>query len=89
MKITVDHIPAGRKNRPGKANPCKYVTIHNTGNSSKGADAKAHASYIKGGAAANLPASWHYTVDEKEAYQHIPESETAYHAADGFQSTRP
>jgi N-acetylmuramoyl-L-alanine amidase len=59
------------------------VTIHNTGNASKGAGAKSHAAYVKGDAAANLPVSWHYTVDEKDIYQHLPDSEDAFHAGDG------
>ena len=83
MTIVKDFIPVGRKNRPGKTNPIRYITIHNTGNSSKGANAKSHASYIKGDSAANAPVSWHYTVDETGAYQHLPDNETAYHAGDG------
>jgi len=45
MNIIQDFIPVGRRNRPGKANPTKYVTIHNTGNTSKGSGAKNHAAY--------------------------------------------
>ena len=83
MTIIQDFIPKGRKNRPGKTNPMKYITIHNTGNTAKGSTAKSHASYIKGDTAANAPVSWHYTVDEAGAYQHLPDNETAYHAGDG------
>ncbi len=78
--ITQDLIPTGRKNRPGKTNPMKYITIHNTGNTSKGAGAKNHASYLKSTGDA---VSWHYTADESAVYQHIPDNETAYHAGDG------
>jgi N-acetylmuramoyl-L-alanine amidase len=46
----------------------RYVTIHNTGNSNMGANAKNHASYVKSNGAANIPVSWHYTVDESGAY---------------------
>jgi len=87
MNIIQDFIPSGRKNRPGKANPMKYITIHNTGNTSKGAGAKNHATYVKGDAAANEPKSWHYTVDESCGYQHLPDNETAYHAGDGASGT--
>ncbi|MDR2577970.1 MAG: peptidoglycan recognition protein family protein [Chitinispirillales bacterium] len=83
MNIIQDFVPAGRRNRPGKPNPMKYITIHNTGNASKGAGAKAHAAYIKGDAAANVPASWHYSVDDSNIYQHLPDNETAWHATDG------
>ena len=83
MNIIQDFIPKGRKNRPGLQNPMNFITIHNTGNASKGANAKAHAGYLKGDTAANAPVSWHYTIDEDSAYQHVPDSETAYHAGDG------
>lgn len=83
VKITQSYIPKGRKNRPGYSNPKLFVTIHNTGNTSKGAGAKSHASYAKSDGAANIPVSWHYTVDDNSIYQHIPESESAYHAGDG------
>lgn len=81
--IQEDFIPAGRKNRPGKSNPDEYITIHETGNFSKGADAAAHASYLKSDSAANKYVSWHYTVDDHAIVQHIPDGETAYHAGDG------
>jgi N-acetylmuramoyl-L-alanine amidase len=82
MKITKDFIPAGRKNRPGKANPMRYITVHNTGNVTPGAGARSHAGYIKTDDCANRPASWHYTVDDVSIYQHLPDNETAYHAGD-------
>lgn len=77
--IIKDLIPAGSRNRPGKANAKTHVTIHNTGNPAKGADAAAHAKYVKGGAV-DVPASWHYTTDEKQIIQHVPDGEIAYHA---------
>jgi len=83
LNIIQDFIPVGRRNRPGRANPMRFITIHNTGNSNKGAGARNHAAYLKGATAANLPVSWHYTIDEKEAYQHLPDNEDAFHAGDG------
>jgi N-acetylmuramoyl-L-alanine amidase len=83
MNIVQDHIPLGRKNRPGRVNPMTYITVHNTGNASKGADAKNHAAYVKGDAAAAAPVSWHFSVDENGAVQHLPVNEDAYHAGDG------
>jgi N-acetylmuramoyl-L-alanine amidase len=82
-KITQDFIPMGRKNRPGRINSMKYITIHNTGNTSKGSGARNHAIYVKGDAAANIPVSWHYTTDEKDIIQHLPDNEIAWHAGDG------
>jgi N-acetylmuramoyl-L-alanine amidase len=60
-----------------------WVTIHETGNTSRGANARAHSSYLKGNTAAGIPVSWHYTVDSGEVYRHLPENETAFHAGDG------
>jgi N-acetylmuramoyl-L-alanine amidase len=65
----------------------KFITIHNTGNTSVGAGARNHASYIKGNTAANLPVSWHYTVDDKEIIQHLPDNEIAWHCGDGGNGT--
>jgi len=86
VEIIVDYIPSGRRNRPAKPNPCSYITIHNTGNTQAGSNAKAHANYLKNSqdvADPKSPKSWHYTVDGAVIYQHIPDNETAYHAGDG------
>lgn len=83
VQVIQDFIPLGRKNRPGHTNPMKYITIHNTGNSNRGAGAKSHAEYLKGDSAAGEPVSWHYTVDDSIIYQHLSDNETAYHAGDG------
>ena len=83
LSITQDLIPVGRRNRPGLVNPMNFITIHNTGNSSRGAHARAHANYLRGDTAAGLPVSWHYTIDETGAIQHLPDNETAFHAGDG------
>ena len=70
-------------NRPGGSNPCKYITIHETGNAAKGADAAAHAAYLDSAAGERDMVSWHYTVDDHAIVQHLPDYETAYHAGDG------
>ena len=59
----------------------KYITIHNTDNYSKGANAKAHANYLKN---VNNKVSWHYTVDDTEVYHHLPDNEAGYHTGDGM-----
>lgn len=76
--IIVDLIPAGRRNRPGIAMQPTSITIHDTANPAKGADALAHARYIKSDSAGTT--SWHYTVDDKRVVQHLPISETANHS---------
>ena len=83
MEIIQDLIAKGRKNRPGRANPMLYITVHDTDNVAIGADALAHAKYLKSDAAVKAQVSWHYTVDDKRAVQHIPDNEDAWHAGDG------
>ena len=76
-------ISSGRKNRPGGINALSYITIHETGNPARGADAAAHGSYLDSAAGERALVSWHYTVDDHAIVQHLPDSETAYHAGDG------
>ncbi len=83
VPLVEDLIPLGRSNRPGGVMATKYVTIHDTGNPSTGANARAHASYLKGDDAAKAPVSWHFTVDDQGAVQHLPLNEHGWHAGDG------
>ena len=83
VQIIQDLIPKGRRNRPGYRLDPKYITIHDTANTQSGADARAHAQYLKGSTAASLPVSWHFTVDDKVIIQHLPLSENGWHAGDG------
>lgn len=66
-----------------------WVVIHDTANTNPGAGALAHANYLYSNAMAGtqLWVSWHFTMDDKEVYQHLPETERGYHAGDG--STLP
>ncbi|WP_430743040.1 N-acetylmuramoyl-L-alanine amidase [Bacillus atrophaeus] len=80
VKIVQDFIPKGRNNRPGYAMNPSYITVHNTANTSKGANAALHARYVKN---PETGTSWHFTVDEKEIYQHLPLNENGWHAGDG------
>ena len=60
-------------------NPCNFITIHETANTNKGANAEMHARYINNGSSA----TWHYTVDDKQAIQHYIDSRQCWHAGDG------
>ena len=83
MQIITMFAPLSSKCRPGrKRTDFVGVTIHNTGNGSKGAGAKSHGKYLQGGGK-NTAASWHYAVDENCSVQSIPEEEVAWHAGDG------
>lgn len=79
MEIKQMLIPSSnKKTRPKIAMTPRYLTIHTTGNTAKGANALAHAKLQASGN--NRTASWHYQIDEKEIYQSIPTNEVAYHA---------
>ncbi|TKZ16996.1 N-acetylmuramoyl-L-alanine amidase family protein [Bacillus velezensis] len=80
VKITKDFIPVGHNNRPGYAMNPAYITVHNTANTVRGASAAMHARYEKN---PETPTSWHFTVDDKEIYQHLPLNESGWHAGDG------
>lgn len=82
VEVIRDFIPRGRRNRPGRLMRPEWITVHDTANPQAGATALAHAGYLKG-AAASIPASWHFTVDDRHIVQHLPVDEVAYHAGDG------
>lgn len=87
VNIKQDFIPAGKGNRPGYAMDPEYITIHNTANTSKGADAEAHSRLCKNGGGA-YGVSWHFTVDSTGViYQHLPLNENGWHAGDGGSGT--
>jgi len=76
-------VPKGNENiRPGYAMDPKYITIHETANTGKGANALNHAKYLDSQARGKTDrsASWHFTVDDKEIYQHLPLNEVGWHA---------
>ncbi|MGE6346791.1 S-layer homology domain-containing protein [Bacillus mycoides] len=83
-------VPTGNENiRPGYAMKPKYITIHETDNYSVGANARNHAQYLYSQATGTTDrsASWHFTVDDKEIYQHLPLNENGWHAGDGSEGT--
>lgn len=79
--VIEDILPRGSLNRPGIKMQPQWITVHNTGN--PGVTAAQHAQYLKGNEAAKRPVSWHFTVDDRGAYQHLPLDETGWHAGDG------
>ena len=91
MEIKQKLIPATlTKTRPRIALKPRYITIHETDNLNKGANAAAHAKLQANGN--SRTASWHYSVDDHEIWQSIPTNEVAYHAgtsAGNTQSIKP
>ncbi|MDQ0207451.1 peptidoglycan recognition protein family protein [Alkalicoccobacillus murimartini] len=80
MNIIQDLIPTSNSNRPGTSIDPTFITVHETANTSNGANAESHARYVKGADAQNRQVSWHYTVDDTEIYQHLPTNEIGWHA---------
>jgi len=81
LNIVQDFVPAGNSNRPGTRLNASSITIHNTDNTARGANAAAHARYMKGPDAQRRKVSWHYTVDDDFVYQSLPTNEVGWHAA--------
>ncbi len=69
------------QDRPGDIAEKQYITIHNTGSYDAGSWAINHA-VLKLRNNTNWT-SWHFTVDSREIFQHIPTDEVAWHASDG------
>lgn len=80
VKIIQALIPKQNRNRPGNRMKPLYITVHNTSNTGRGADAANHAVFV---ARASTGVSWHYTVDDQVIYQHLPLNENGWHAGDG------
>ena len=78
MLLPEGYLP-GRKN--GQKMVPKGITIHETDNTSDGADALAHGRALLSG---NIKGRcWHYTTDEQHAVQHLRYWEEGWHAGDG------
>lgn len=89
LNLSVDLIPETNKNRSGRSISPKYITVHNTSNSSSGADASAHSRFVNNQGYYVLKSgkknfvSWHYTVDDIQIIKHLPINERAIHAGAG------
>lgn len=78
VKIKKQLVSSRSKTYSG-TNGRKYITIHETDNTRSGANAQAHANLQSRG----FSASWHWTVDDKEAIQSFPHTVRCWHAGDG------
>lgn len=80
-RIIKRFIPKSNDNRPGYSMDPDYITVHETANKARSADAELHSRYVKN---PNTAASWHFTVDDTgNIYQHLPLDENGWHAGDG------
>ena len=81
LEIIEQMAPLSDENRPGIIKTStEYITVHDTANTSTGANAKMHANYVGQGGGGT---SWHYSIDQDNCYHQIPDNEVAYHAGDG------
>lgn len=79
VKVRKDFIStSARGRRDARSMRPRYITIHSTQNWSQGADAWRHSLALKNSKLGKL--SWHYTVDENVAVQHLPTNITGNHA---------
>ena len=81
IHIYDDIIPESHKNnRPGdKIRILKYITVHDTANTRKGANAKAHDAYWLN---PETESSVHYVGGNDGIYHLLPNDEWGYHAGD-------
>ena len=82
-------LPASASNTPRKPLvAAQYITIHETANPAKGANAVMHGRWLLNLAndGADEP-SWHFTVDDHQIVQHMPINRAGYHAGDGGNGT--
>lgn len=63
-----------------RGNPIKYLVIHDTGNSNRGAGALNHRNYVENN---KRGASAHYFVDDKVIVQYVGDSKSAGSVGDG------
>lgn len=82
MEIKQRLLPNGRSNKPNLGMSPQWLTVHNTDNTDAGATAEAHSRFILNGSGGSKK-SWHYTVDDKDIYQHLRDNEQGWHAGDG------
>ncbi len=83
MEIIEMLAPLGYNCRSGLSRTgFRGITVHNTSNWNKGANAIAHANLLRGSWKSNYT-SWHYVIDDTRAVRCIPENEVAWCAGDG------
>lgn len=65
----------------GKGNPRRWITVHQTANTARGANAQAHANLQSRGNSRQC--SWHWSVDDHQAIQSFDHAYRCWHAGDG------
>lgn len=76
----IKNFITNRNNFSTTANSQKYIVIHDTANTSRGADAETHARYYQNN---DRKVSANYTVDQDSVQYNVSASQTAHHCGDG------
>ncbi len=82
LPLRVNWVPRGAGNRPGLPLRPAWITIHETANEARGADAEAHRRFVHAGGGSE-GVSFHFVVDDREVVQLLPTTEVGWHAGDG------
>lgn len=84
VNLDQDILPDDAANRPSekKLKSLSYITVHETDNYDPSSGADNHRRYLLNGGGANRH-TWHFTVDDKEAWQHLRMDERGRHANSG------
>ncbi|MFD1874294.1 N-acetylmuramoyl-L-alanine amidase [Hymenobacter bucti] len=88
LNLARDIIQEGARNRSGRPLTPSFITIHNTANADRGANAKMHARYLHGTDAQQRLVSWHFSVDDQQCVQHLPLYEQGMHAGTSLGNAR-
>ena len=83
ITIVPDLLPADHPLTSLPMTP-RYITIHDTGNPARGANAEMHGRYLRSQEAIDREVMWHFTVDDREIRQHLPLDRNGWHAGDGW-----
>src|SRR5690625_4482439 len=76
-----NQLVSSRQRTNSGTNGRRWITIHETANTSRGANAQAHANLQSNGNARS--ASWHIQVDDTQAIRSFPDTVRCWHAVDG------
>lgn len=84
VKIKKQLVPQSVRNELtyGGTNSKKYITIHETANKGRGANAQSHANLQSNGNSRS--ASWQYQADDKQVIQSFPDNAQCWHASSRY-----
>lgn len=82
IPVYVELMDPSQSNFPAYPMDPDWITVHETENYDKGADAEMHSRYLKN-SAHGRQASWQFSVDDEKIVQHAKTNQSCWHAGDG------